>query len=176
MAPDRGQQSSFTIPLSVLTRSDVGRLLREAEAVEEFLHQAAIRKPGTSLQLPKSSQLLEDTMNLNNLSTLKQADRQWAVNELKKLHSGAPVINISFAVDPSAIFLQKLITWLRQQIHPQLLLHIGLQPAMGAGCVIRTTNKYFDFSLGRRFRDKRELLAGLLYQESSPEPSQEQPA
>lgn len=174
MAPEGGQQSSFTIPLNVLTRSDVGRLLREAEAVEEFLQQAAIRKPGTSLQLPKSSQLLEDTMSLNNLSTLKQADRQWAVNELKKLHTSAPVLNISFAVDPSAIFLQKLITWLRQQIHPQILLQIGMQPALGAGCVVRTTNKYFDFSLGQRFRDKRELLTGLLYQDNATLPSQEQ--
>jgi len=33
-----------------------------------------------------------------------------------------------------------------------------LQPTIAAGCIVRTTNKYFDFSLRQDFTDKRELL------------------
>ena len=35
---------------------------------------------------------------------------------------------------------------------------VGLQPGIGAGCVLRTENRYFDMSLGKRFGGSRELL------------------
>jgi F0F1-type ATP synthase delta subunit len=65
---------------------------------------------------------------------------------------------MSFSADPSPQFTQKLAAWLRQEIHPFVLLQVGLQPNIGAGCVVRTTNKYFDFSLRERFKSKRPLL------------------
>lgn len=176
MESKTGQQATFVLPLGVITRSDAGRLLREMEAIEDFLEAAAIRKPGTTLQLPKTSPLLEEFMSTNNLNSLQTDNRQYALALLKNLHSQAPVVHISFATSPSPLFLQKLITWMRQQIHPQLLLHIGLQPTQAAGCVVRTTNKYFDFSLRQRFTDKRELLSALLRQDETAKPAQEKAA
>jgi hypothetical protein len=38
------------------------------------------------------------------------------------------------------------------------LITIGLQPNIGAGCVVRTTNKYFDLSIKQDFLSKRNLL------------------
>ena len=60
------------------------------------------------------------------------------------------------------MFQQKLITWIRQQIHPYTLLQVGLHPSIGAGCIVRTTNKFFDFSLRHRFSDQRMLLISKL--------------
>jgi hypothetical protein len=54
--------------------------------------------------------------------------------------------------------MAKLTAWLRTNIHPTLLITVGLQPGIGAGCVVRTANKYFDLSLGKSFVKKRELL------------------
>ena len=71
-------------------------------------------------------------------------------------------MHISFSADPSPLFTQKLIAWLRSEIHPLVLLQIGLQPNMGAGCVVRTSNKYFDFSLRDRFKSKGEMLAKIM--------------
>ena len=64
---------------------------------------------------------------------------------------------MSFSADPSVTFLTKLMTWLRQEIHPQVLLTVGLQPTIGAGCILRTTNRYFDFSLRQDFANKRTM-------------------
>ena len=54
------------------------------------------------------------------------------------------------------------MTWLRREIHPLVLMTVGLQPNIGAGCIVRTTNKYFDFSLRQDFANKRDLLQAAL--------------
>jgi hypothetical protein len=67
-------------------------------------------------------------------------------------------MHISFSADPSPVFTDKLMTWLRREIHPFVLLTVGLQPNIGAGCIVRTTNKQFDLSLRQDFKAKRDLL------------------
>ncbi|HYH36035.1 MAG TPA: hypothetical protein VD706_00875, partial [Candidatus Saccharimonadales bacterium] len=74
----------------------------------------------------------------------------------------SPVLHISFSADPSPTFTEKLMTWLREEIHPLVLLSVGLQPTIGAGCIVRTTNKQFDLSLREDFLKKRELLLSQL--------------
>jgi hypothetical protein len=65
---------------------------------------------------------------------------------------------MSFASDPSAVFTVKIVIWLRTNIHPYLLLQVGLEPRIAAGCIVRTPNKQYDFSLRRHFTDQREQL------------------
>lgn len=158
--PESG--ASLVLPYSVVGRVDAGRLLREMQALDEFLTQAAIREPGTPMSLPKTSRLLDETILDNKLNMLRDDERSRLLRFLTDVYNGAPTIHISFSSDPSPAFLLKLVTWLRRQIHPLVLLQVGLQPNMGAGCTVRTTNKYFDFSLRHRFLEKRDTLAEYL--------------
>ena len=155
-------EASLQLPLGVVTRADLGRLQREAEAADSFLDQAAIRQPGTELQLPKTSHLFEELVTANHLNLLQVADRQRLHQLLEAAQTTAPILHISFSTDPSPLFLQRLITWVRQEMHPTTLLQIGLHPSIGAGCVVRTTNKYYDFSLRQRFTAQRALLLAKL--------------
>lgn len=150
------------LPDGAVTRADVGRLMREAEAVASFLDQAATRQPGTAVQLPKTSHLLEEMVASNKLNLLQPADRKQLADFLKVVRTKAPILHISFNSDPSPIFQQRLITWIRQQMHPYILLQIGLHPSIGAGCIVRTTNKFYDFSLRQRFSEQRMLLISKL--------------
>lgn len=152
----------LVLPMTVITVSDVGRLIRETEAVDNFLHQAAIRQSGTQMQLPRVSRLFEEIVSSNRLNLLQVSDRQQLGQFLQLVRSKAPTLHVSFSADPSPIFQQRFITWIRQQMHPYVLLQIGLHPNIGAGCVIRTTNKYFDFSLRHRFSEQRKLLISKL--------------
>ncbi len=177
MADEPMRPAPFQLPIGVVTRGDVRRLVQEATAIDDFLRQAAIRQSGSSLTLPKSSQLLKDFLDINKLNMLQTADRQRVASKLEKVYASAPLLHMSFATDPSPLFLSKLMTWLRQQIHPDVLLQIGLQPSLGAGCVLRTTNKYFDFSLRQRFADQRKVLTDLLREAGSATPTlPEQPS
>lgn len=157
----------LTLPLSVTSRTDVSRLLREVEGVSDFLHQAQIREPGTSLQPPKASRLLDEIAATNQLNLLRTEDRHRLSDFLQMVKAKAPVLHMSFSADPSPLFMQKLVTYLRREIHPLALVRTGLQPTIGAGCILRTQNKIFDFSLRQRFADKRDLLLNLLHGEDN---------
>lgn len=153
----------FQLPTGVISQVDVGRLVREVEAVDEFLGQAAVRKPGTPVQMPRLSKMLDEMIQMNKINALVTEDRNRLMNFLITLRVKAPIIHMSFSADPSPMFTQKLITWLRENIHPLVLLKVGLQPNIGAGCIVRTTNKQFDLSLREDFAKKHELLMAKIH-------------
>jgi hypothetical protein len=167
VAPDTTKPAA-TLPITVIQPAEVGRLIQELKAIDESLLQLGLRRSGTAVQLPKTSWLLEQTAQLNKLNLLQPADRHQLQAFLNDVRECAPVLHFSFSADPSRAFLEKLITWLRHEINPQVLLSIGLQPNMGAGCTVRSTNKYFDLSLRQDFNRKRGLLKAALSMPVSP--------
>lgn len=152
------ENADLALPISAVSRIDVGRLLREVETLDEFLAQAAIRQSGTSVKLPRTSRLLDELVQLNSINPLVEIDRRRLLEFLTSVRKSAPVLHISFNADPSPLFSQRLMTWLRKEIHPTVLLQTGLKPGLGAGCTVRTNSKYFDFSLRENFAKKRDLL------------------
>lgn len=151
-------QTQLVLPVTVINKVDVGRLLREVLAVDEFLEQAAIRQPGTALKLPKTTRLAEEVIQANKLNLLVDENRKHLINFLTDVRDKAPQLHMSFSAEPSPIFLQKITTYIRQNIHPYALLQVGLQPTIGAGFMLRTTNKYYDFSIRTTLKSKRGVL------------------
>ncbi len=149
---------TFSLPLTVASLIDLGRLQREALAIDSFLAQAAVREPGKSLNLPKTTQSLEEVCQQNKLNLLVEKDRHVLLKFLQQIHDTAPRIHISFTADPSPTFLGEIVLWLRKKIHPLIILQVGLQPTIAAGCIVRTPNKHFDFSLRKRFDKNQALL------------------
>lgn len=158
-------KKTITLPTQATGRVDIGRLLHEAELIDNFLKQAAIRQPGTAVKMPKTSRLMDEFMAANQLNMLQENDRALILRFLANVKEKAPLIHISFGVDPAPAFLQKLVTWMRQNIHPLTLVQVGLQPNIGAGCVVRSTNKFYDFSLRQHFKSQKQLLVQKLHGE-----------
>jgi F0F1-type ATP synthase delta subunit len=158
----KAAEPAMVLPIAVVGRVDIGRLQRETEALLNFIQQSAIRQPGTQPKLPKTSRLLDEVIQNNKINILEENDCKQLLKFLQHVYRHAPVIHISFGADPSAMFTQKIVTWLRVEVNPLVLLQIGLQPNIGAGCIVRTTNKYFDFSLRHRFEEKKSVLSAAL--------------
>jgi hypothetical protein len=156
MAPKA--EEHLKLPINVVSRTDVGRLVREVSELDEFLKQSKIREPGTQPKLPKTSRMLDEFLSLNQLNALHEDDRHRLYMFLQTIKERAPVLHMSFAADPSPRFQQRLMTWLRINVDSMVLVQFGLQPNIGAGLVMRTTNKYFDLSLREFFKSKRNLL------------------
>lgn len=150
--------NGFLLPLSVVSKVDVARLIRVVEALDDFLVSSAVREPGTNVILPKTSRLMDEVFEINKLNPMLKPDRSKLIELLKTVKNDAPQIHISFNLEPSPQFVQRLIKWLRSEMHPLILLKLGLQPGIGAGAIVRTTNKYFDFSLRERFSASKEIL------------------
>lgn len=156
------QPSELLLPVGVASKVDAGRLLREAEAVDEFLRQGAIRQGGTPVTMPKMSKLFEELVSINKLNVLQAPDRAKLKQLLEYVKAKSPVMHMSFSADPPPQFMVRLVTWLRSEIHPHVLVQVGLQPSIGAGCILRTSNKQFDFSLRQRFLGHKADLVNLI--------------
>ncbi|MEO7364229.1 MAG: hypothetical protein ABIV43_01830 [Candidatus Saccharimonadales bacterium] len=154
VAPD----TSLQLPLQVTSPVDVGRLLRELDSIDSLLSQAALRPAATEVKLPKTTGLLDQAVELNKLNLSEAGHREKLLVFLRSVKDKAPLLHVSFSADPSTQFIERLMTWLRKEIDPTLMLTVGLQPNIGAGCIVRSTNKHFDFSLRQDFAKKRNLL------------------
>jgi len=152
------KKAVLALPMQVTSRVDVSRLLRELEDVDNVLLQLQLRKTGTEVKMPKTTKSMDQLIEANKLNLLVEADRKTLKEFLSNVKEKSPIIHMSFSADPSVAFMEKLVAWLRVEIHPLVLITIGLQPNIGAGCIIRTTNRQFDFSLRQDFLKKRSLL------------------
>lgn len=152
------KKANFALPMQVTSRVDVNRLLRELGNIDETLLQLKLRKSGSEVKMPKTTKSMDQIIEINKLNLLQEPDRKSLAQFLTSVKDKAPIMHISFSADPSVAFMEKLVAWLRREIHPSVLITIGLQPNIGAGCVIRTTNHQFDFSLRQDFLKKRDLL------------------
>lgn len=148
----------LALPVSVVGDIDINRLIREMEAIDEFLHQASLRQPGTALQLPKTSKLFDEVVGGNNLNMLQVGDRQRLGQFLVDIKMRAPRLHVSFSADPSPLFMQRFMSYVRSHLHAYALVRVGLQPNIGACCVLRSTNQVFNMSLREDFKNKREIL------------------
>jgi F0F1-type ATP synthase delta subunit len=146
---------ALKLPESLVSRGDVVRVARELEVANGQLDQADLSKQAaTKIKL---SQPLEELLEANRLKIEDSAQRQQLLQLLTELKE-APSIHISFATEPSPQITTKLTAWLRTNIHPQILLNIGLQPSIAAGCIIRTQSKYFDCSMRQHLLQHRAEL------------------
>jgi hypothetical protein len=164
-------ERTFVLPVTVVSPTDVARLQREVEQLAEFLGQAKIRK-SEEAKLPTPTEFLSDVCDANGLNLLHEADREYLIKAFEAMKGQAPLLHFSFAANPSTTFLGRLLKWLRQEIHPYALVTVGLQPGIGAGCMMRTANKYFDFSLRSHLQAQRQLLTGQIVGHADTEPAQ----
>ncbi|HUA13075.1 MAG TPA: hypothetical protein VL989_01070 [Candidatus Sulfotelmatobacter sp.] len=151
-------KNTLTLPPTITGYIDVSRMLRDISLIDDQLLQLKLRQPGATTQMPKTTYFIDKMVNANNLNLLHEDDRTNLKIFLAEIKEHSPILHMSFSSEPSPAFLEKLMTWLRKEIHPQLLLTVGLQPTIGVGCVLRTTNRYFDFSLAQDFVKKKNIL------------------
>lgn len=163
MAHETTQSKTITgLPLSVVSPVDVGRLIRELEGLDNAILEQGLR--GQTPAVPAMTHLMSQTVEMNKINLLDESDRKLLTQLLVSVREKAPVLHISFSADPTPAFVEKIMAYLRREIHPLVLMTAGLQPNIGAGCIVRSTNKYFDCSLRQNFLNKRELLMDNLRQ------------
>lgn len=157
----------LVLPSTIVSRVDVTRLAREVESMVGYLEQKS-HNPDSKLMQPPTTDSLKAMVRANDLDMAETKDRQRLYSFLTALKTDAPRIHMSFAVEAPVDFTAKLVDWLRSEIHPLILLDIGLQPSIAAGCIIRTTNKIIDCSMRQHLQAKRpDLLKRLHATEAS---------
>ncbi len=156
---------TYSLPANVLTRLDVSRLINEVTDVDAELTAAAVRaKVSKKAKTPSPvlSDQLADFLELNTLSLDDARLRGQLIEELRDLKKQLPVLHMTFAVSADIESLQRIVTWLRESVHPQAVINVGVQPALIAGVSLRTPNHVMDLSLRKAFSSNHELLINKL--------------
>lgn len=152
------------VPASIITMHDIGRLQRELATIQAFFANAAARKAGGSISLPATSTQLENIAKQYSCNLLQAQDRDRLDKELVHIRELARPVDVSFAGIPSPLFLQKIVTWFRNNVDMDIVLNVGHEPSIASGCVVRTPRKIYDLSLGRKFANQRQVLLDAIRQ------------
>lgn len=153
-------QLRYHIPAKVVTRVDLSRLLTEAERVDnDFNTNHARSEAGSGEQINITmSDSLKDFIAANELNFDEPNVREDVIFNLRHLKDNVPSVHLTFSTEADGESLQQLVTWFREQVHPQTVLSIGLQPSLVAGVYLRTPNRVKDLSLRAALREHRDVL------------------
>jgi hypothetical protein len=149
------------LPDSIVSPLDFGQILRELFALDQFLSASK-----AASKLPFTSPALNAIIKQADINPLMAADRTRLTKQLQFVRRTAPAVQISFASQPSRQALRVLVRWFRENGHPNTLISVGIQPNIAGGCVLRTANKEFDFSLQKLFQQNKPRLAKQLSNQS----------
>ncbi|HUC95580.1 MAG TPA: hypothetical protein VMR76_01305 [Candidatus Saccharimonadia bacterium] len=150
--------TNFKLTDDIITLSDVNNLEIELSNIEDFFLKVKSKTSLTQLTIPKSSIMLDELAKLNEINLIDKQDREQLKLFLQFIRTKSSVVHMSFNSIPDRSFLGALIKWLRTEAGMAVLILIGLQPNIGAGFKLRTTNKFFDFSLSQHLIAKKQLL------------------
>lgn len=170
MAHEQTEDVGLKLPVGVVGPGDLRKLRRELELLEDTLQQMRLRTNSPVSKLPRASRQLEEFASTNRLNLLLPDDRQRAAAYIAHTAKSAPVLHMSFAAEASRKFTTEIILWLRTNIQSDVLLDVGLEPNIAAGCILRTPSKQYDFSLRARFKEKAAMLGESL---KAPKPAEE---
>ncbi len=154
-------QDTLVLPPSIVTKIDVSHLLTEIEQIDnELISREAKQKSGVQ---PSGeiiySDHLSDFLTANSIEISQESvQRSHLIKRLRELKASVPTVHITFATTADSESLQKIAGWLRQSVHPQAVVKVGLQPALIGGAYIRTTNHVHDFSLRAQLAGHRDII------------------
>lgn len=151
----------LVLPPALVTRADLSRLARDIETIDNELEAQKARNHATGKSgytMPVLSRALNDFADLNKLDLSDDQTRMLVKDQVKMLKEKAPVLHMTFAVEADPESLQKLVAYVRQEIHPLALISVGLQPNLVGGVYLRTPNHVHDFSVRNRLASTRGLI------------------
>lgn len=150
------------LPNGLVSKGDAARLRRQLGMLNDALVGANYRHQDTGAQIQQATPLLAELAVLNSLDLKNQEHRDKLAVQLDDLSNRAPSLHISFTAEPAPAALERILVWMRGSLHPQILLQVGLQPNIAAGCVLRTPNHILDMSLRETLKKQQPLLLKLL--------------
>lgn len=146
----------YVLPSSIVGRSDLTKLLREIESLEESIEADKVRSKTS--HSPKLSQVASDFIEQNDLDLADVARVTALKKHLKTIIERAPNVNMTFASEIDQKNLEKLVDWLRKETHPYALVSVGLQPSLVGGVYLRTPNRVHDFTVKSILHNSSDVL------------------
>lgn len=80
------------------------------------------------------------------------------LSELQSIRKNAPVAHLLVPALPTRALKLQLVTWCRENLHPELLLTFASRADIGGGFILRVGSKQYDFTYRAQLRKHRQRL------------------
>ncbi len=128
---------AYRIPNTFSSTQQISALLTELEKL----------KPEVFALPQKWPSHLQEFAQINALGNLTVASQSKLISFVKEVLASSPQLSLIVASMPNNEDLSELTGWFRSYIHPHATLHIAQNSDLLAGCILRTKDKVYDFSL-----------------------------
>lgn len=139
---------ALKLPNSIGGKRDLILATRQVEQIlsdrlqDEVRERFGAKKVGTNA----GQQMLSELLELNGLKDDTQSLKT-LLQQMEGIRQHASQVRIAFAQEPDQDLYKRVVKWFRDQIDPGALVQIGVQPAIGAGFILQTPARRYDFSL-----------------------------
>lgn len=138
--------------------------LRLPEQVQTELDlQALLTALRTKRADESQTSLLQSFWQANPKISPDENYRKMLVEQVEKIVEDSEKVTISLAQAPDSEFLTELVSWLRSNVKPYLVLDVQIDPMLIGGLVLRTREHIYDWSLRRQLNTTKPKLTELLY-------------
>lgn len=152
---------TFTLPSTIVSRTDMAHLIQAIEKCDQDLtarhtrQRSGVQSSQADVVLPE---LMQSFLAANQLTLGDDRERQALLAALERTKKTLPVVHITFAAEADREHLEQMAVWFRSHVHPQVVIEVGLQPALIAGAYVRTPNHVYDLSMRGALRSGRTIL------------------
>lgn len=136
------------LPSELYSQAQLGAVLAELRQYGGLLRDRAVRQKVTQVDepAPELSDLTAKALRANRVVSADSAAVEVLLYELENMRPHIPVAHIMLAAIPSDVVRSQLMAWLREQIHPQLLVSLAARPDIGGGIVLQVGSRRYDLS------------------------------
>lgn len=150
---------------SVYSPDQLGLLLWELDMVINKLQNDQVRQrvlPGTHAEPITVSLLLQGVLessgvNKNDLHAVEELS-----GELERIRDALPQVSLVLGNPPSLVIKRQIVSWLRREIHPQILCNFVVRSDLGGGAILRTKANQYDFSCRTQLVEKKHRIQELV--------------
>lgn len=136
------------LPNTIGGKRDLILAMREIEQILSDEIQNDVRSKYGAEQHKQSHagrHMVDELLKENNLNheiaTLRQV-----LKSMEDFKNHSPQIRLAFSQEPDPDMYRKVVEWFRREIHPGVLVQIGVQPSIGGGFTMQTPVRRYDFS------------------------------
>jgi hypothetical protein len=152
---------SVKLPASVYSPDQVSIVIWELGGVVAKLRDARTKKSvtgNTSLPAIHFSKDLAQVLRNENIDLNDTQSLESLHEELKDIRSNAPIAHLLLTASPTHTLRAQLVTWCRENLHPDLLITFAARGDLGGGFILRVGSKQYDFTYRARLLDQKHRL------------------
>lgn len=150
---------------SVYSPDQLGLLLWELDMVINKLRNDQVRQrvlPGTHAEPITVSLLLQGVLEGSNVNKNDLHAVEELSGELERIRDALPQVSLILGNPPSLVIKQQIVSWLRREIHPQILCNFVVRSDLGGGAILRTKANQYDFSFRTQLLQKKHRIQELV--------------